>query len=159
MKLIPLTQGKFSMVDDSDFDRLNQFKWYAVKDKKSWYAKTYVDGNVIPMHRMVLELNDNKIFPDHIDHNGLNNQRNNLRIATKYQNQVNRTATGRSKYLGVFINTSKYKDKTYIYWQSCIQKDGVKEHLGCFKKEEDAALAYNKRASELFGEFANLNII
>ena len=111
------------------------------------------------MHRMILELNDSSLKADHKDSDGLNNQRCNLRTATPYQNVVNRKAVGRSKYLGVFMNTSKYKGKTYIYWQGSIQKNGIKEHLGCFKKETDAALAYNEAAKKIHGEFAKLNII
>jgi len=161
MKLIPLTQGKFAMVDDSDFEWLNQWKWYALKSHNTWYAvrniETGVDGKQerLYMHRIILSIDNPKTKGDHRDHDGLNNQRENLRLCTDAQNQANRrsSANGTSKYLGVSWYS---RDKV---WKAQINKYGKTNHLGYFKNEIDAAIAYNNAAKKLHGEFANLNII
>src|SRR6188768_2332166 len=106
MKEIPLTQGKSVMVDDEDFEFLNQWKWYASKSNNTFYAHRRVGkhGRFVYMHRLILGI-DNispELFPDHMDRNGLNNQRYNLRIATRSDNNSNRICTGESGYLGVF---------------------------------------------------------
>ncbi len=95
---------------------------------------------------------------DHKDGNGLNNQRNNLRIATRGQNGSNRRPKGGSSgYIGVSMLVIRSGKNTYQYWRASIQKGGVKEYLGLFKNKVDAAKAYDKRAIELHGEFANPN--
>ena len=97
---------------------------------------------------------------DHIDGNGLNNQRSNLRIATRLQNLKNKVVqVGKihSKYKGVCKQVCKHGDKIYAYWTALITSDFKRHYLGTFKTEEEAALAYNKKAVELHGEFANLN--
>ena len=150
MKEIQLSQGKVALVDDSDFDWLNQFKWYANKfGGKSWYAVRSRDK--VLMHKLILT--DGMV--DHEDRNGLNNQRHNLRYASKKQNAANSTITGKfsSKYRGV------YKLKTCERWEAYIHLDNKKKSLGLFKTEIDAALAYNNAAKEYFGEFANPNIV
>jgi hypothetical protein len=86
---------------------------------------------------------------DHIDHNGLNNQKSNLRICTLAENRRNRRARGKSKYLGV------YYDNGYI--RAVISVNGIQKRLGYFKIEETAAMAYDKAATIYHKEFANLN--
>lgn len=160
MKIIHLTNGYESMVDDEDFERLTTHKWKAQKGHKTMYAVRNRWGNkkyiVQAMHRIIMGLSDPKLFVDHRDGNGLNNQKYNLRIATKSQNNANRTAKkgGTSKYLGVCrIKNTNNK------FQANIRKDNKKYGLGYFHTEEAAALAYNKAATRLHGEFAKLNII
>ncbi len=173
MKLIPLTQGKFAQVDDEDYDYLMQWKWHFTTSKtnRSFYVNrtmiTIVNNKrvkkSIKMHRVILGLTDPKIFGDHKDHDGLNNQRNNLRIATQQQNVMNRRSAKDSSSIYLGVSISKIKDNygiyKYHYWQSSITINKKRISLGIFKKEEDAALAYNEKAKEIFGEFANLNII
>lgn len=154
MKEIQLTQGKVALVDDADFDYLNQWKWYAQKDRNTFYAVRRDGKKRMKMHRVILGLDyDDKCVPDHIDLNGLNNQRYNLRIATKGQNSVNRPPTKNSvsRYKGV----SPMKKR----WQVHIVKDGVQTYLGLYKSETEAAIAYNEAAKKLHGEFAYLNKI
>lgn len=120
------------------------------------------------MHRMILNPPQN-LFVDHKDRNGLNNQRDNLRICTASQNQKNKIATGVSKYLGVSIHKNKHKiylkkKKLYLiyineYWIAHINVNGKSIHLGLFKDEIEAAKAYNKAAKKYHGDFARLNII
>lgn len=152
MKEIKLTQGKFAQVDDSDYDFLNQFKWYAQKDRRTYYAVRRNGNKRDKMHRVILNLNyDDNRLPDHLDGDGLNNQRYNLRIADHSQNCANRKS--------LQISISKYKgvSPSKKRWRADITKDGVHKYIGSFKNEVDAALAYNNEAKRLHGEFAQLN--
>ena len=159
-KIIWLTQGQFTLVDDDDYEWLNQWKWQSVKDNRVFYAVknfTYQKGKrrLIKMHRLILGITDSSIKVDHQDRNGLNNLRTNLRVVTDSQNMSNRASAknSTSKYLGVCW------DKFMNRWRAVIQKDRKNKKLGSFSNEIDAALAYNKAAIELHGEFANLNKI
>lgn len=164
MKEIKLTQGKVALVDDEDYEWLNQWRWHARKDSKTYYAgrSVYMGGGsknprirTISMHRLIINIPDG-IDVDHIDHDGLNNQKHNLRIATRTQNQYNRTSRhgSSSKYKGVTI-LQKGKEKGRISAEIRCGKKRI--CLGHFRNEEDAARAYDQKAKELFGEFATLN--
>lgn len=161
MKEIPLTDGKVALVDNADFEWLNQWKWHVKKKKNTFYAsrRKYQSDTrrykTIYMHRQILGITDSKIFGEHIDHNGLNNQRNNLRTATRAQNGMNRTAkvNGTSKYLGVSWDKSRNK------WIAQIRTGNKVIKLGGYHSEKEAALEYNKAALEYHKEFANPNII
>lgn len=155
MKLIPLSQGKFAMVDDEDFEAMNAFKWYARKDHNTFYAGRAV--TVAPnkqknlfMHRELM-VATGKV--DHRDGNGLNNQRHNLRPATTRQNGQNRKkfSPASSKFKGVHWHI---RDKK---WQARIKAAGQRNQIGYFKTEIGAAQAYDAAARKYFGEFANLN--
>ena len=156
MKEIKLTQGKVALVDDEDFEYLNQFKWYASKIDNTYYAcRCQRIGKIhkkYMIHRVIMNTPANMVT-DHIDHNGLNNQKNNLRICTTAQNQMNKLP--QNKYKGVYFD--KRKNHTYI--KASIKLGGKLKHLGFFNTDKDAAIAYNIKARELFGEFANLNIL
>lgn len=159
MKEIPLTQGKFTTVSDEDYDWLNQWKWCAVKGHNTFYAMRANNSSGmrsgLKMHRLILGLTDPKISVDHIDGNGLNNQRNNLRACTHQQNSMNRQATknGASKFKGVswFSETQK--------WVASLRHNKKYYHLGYFDNEIDAAKAYNDKAIEMHGDFARINAI
>lgn len=153
MKEIKLTQGKVALVDDSDFEWLNQFKWCAMKQQKTYYAVRTYKYKHVRMHRLIMNT-PTGLETDHEDHNGLNNQRYNLRIATSAQNKYNVSPRGASKYLGVTIRQIG-REKGRI--TAKIRKNRITFHLGSFKTEESAAKAYDIRAKEFFGEFANLN--
>lgn len=156
MKEIKLSQGKTALVDDADFDWLNQWKWFAAKSKKTFYARRAKDKNqLVHMHREILGISsETDLMPDHIDRNGLNNQRFNLRIATITQNNSNQTirVNKSSKYRGVSIRDDGR-------WKAEIRSNKKLFHLGYFNDERDAAIAYNKKAIELRGDFANLNLV
>jgi len=158
MKEIPLTQNQVALVDDEDFEELNKFKWCAFKRDNTFYAarassRRMGERKLIFMHRVIINTPDD-MYTDHIDNNGLNNQRNNLRPCTNSQNQANREKhiEGTSEYKGL------YYDKSRRSWQISITKDGERFQKRR-KSEVAAALSYNKMAIELFGEFANLNTI
>lgn len=152
MKIIKLTQNKICQVDDEDFELLSQIKWHANKSRNTFYAKSSEYG---PMHKFLLSPNNPKIQIDHIDGNGLNNQRSNLRLATNAENAANRGKTTRanltSKYKGVY-----YNKKTKKYYAS-VKKHGKVVFSKSFLLEKDAAIAYNKAALKYHGDFAFLN--
>ena len=152
MKEIKLNRGLFALVDDEDYDFLNQFKWYARKDKVTHYVernKTNKDvGRELKMSRLIMGALINEEV-DHADSNGLNNQRYNLRKCNRSQNCANRKRWGKNKYRGVYIL------KKYI--TSYITVNNNQIYLGTFKTEIQAAKAYDEAAKKYFGEFANLN--
>lgn len=156
MKLIPLTQGLFSMVDDEDFDRANQFKWHAVKKGNTFYAGRALrmpDGHWIDykLHRFLLDAPDG-VPVDHVNRNGLDNQRANIRLATVRQNVWNSCGhNGKTK------GVTRYTDRKTRIWQATIHIGGRKKFIGSFNSEIEAALAYDKAAIALRGEFAFLN--
>lgn len=160
MKEIQLTRGYVALVDDEDYEYVNQWKWFA-HDFAG--GLIYADRNNqikrkqhhVKMHRVILGIVDPKLYVDHKDRNGLNNQKSNLRICTHSQNMANRRSrvNSTSKYLGV------HRCRQYNKWRAEIGKDKKITFLGRFDEEIEAALAYNKKAIELHGEFANLNII
>jgi len=155
MKKIPLTQGKFAIVDAEDFEWLSQHKWSTAKRGNMFYAATTVRVNgrayYILMHRLILGLGSDQLT-DHKDRNGLNNRKTNLRVATNSQNQRNSPSrAGTSKFRGV----RWHKDRKR--WQTTIQKNRKKMHLGYFESEKEAALKYDEIAKKIFGEFAFLN--
>lgn len=156
MKQIQLTQNQVALVDDVDFQMLSQWKWHAVKSRNKIYSYRQ-DCSKIPyktvlMHRIVINAKNGDIV-DHIDGDGLNNQKSNLRICTNTENMRNR-----EKPLN---NTSGYKGvslyKRYSRYVAYIFFEGKRKHLGYFDDPIDAARAYDAKAKEYFGEFANLN--
>lgn len=154
MKIIQLTRGKQTMVDDDDYDELSRFKWWT---DAYGYALTSIGGRRdkknVRMHRMIVQAKKGEVV-DHIDGDPLNNQRNNLRIGTQKENIRNsKPRKSRSGYKGV----SWYKQTSS--WVARVVCDGKYYHVGYYKNPEDAARAYNKKATELFGEFARLNIV
>jgi hypothetical protein len=149
---IPLTQGKYAIVDADDYYRLAKFNWYAVPGNRTFYASKKMAQTNINMHRLIMDAPKNLVV-DHIDHNGLNNRKSNLRICTNAQNACNmRPYRGvSSKYKGV--SWSKKKKK----WEAGIKRDQKRYRLGFFETEIEAAKAYDKKASQLHGQFACLN--
>lgn len=148
---IKLTQNKVSLVDDEDFAMLNAFMWRAQKGRHGFYATTNVGRHgAIQMQNVIIKAPDGMMV-DHKDRNGLNNQRNNLRICTYEQNSANRTPAGKSKYLGV----SKVKDRER--WRAFIGHNRKNHYLGIYQSEDEAALAYNEAALRFKGEFAYVN--
>jgi hypothetical protein len=161
VKEIPLSSKKYpgyvASVDDEDYPIVSNFSWYPSVRHHAGGILVYAKRSLKQengrhttqcMHTL---LTGNK-KTDHVDTNGLNNQRLNLRQATQSQNGANRrTGLGRSRWKGVSWDNHQNK------WEARIKKDGVCRHLGRFQKEWDAAQAYNFAAEELFGEFANYN--
>lgn len=173
MKEIKLTQGLSALVDDEDFEWLNQWKWYAHKRHGSTYAIRNIQvgdkRSAIKMHRLIMGLeNVEGKMVDHKDRNGLNCQRNNLRVCNAGENRKNsikQLKKATSIYKGVVLHTHKQFNKTlqrttiYQSWHARIVIDGKRKVVGCFKTEIEAAVAYNDAATKYYGEFALLNKI
>lgn len=144
-KLIPLTKGKFAKVDNEDFDRLKDINWQFTKQG---YA---VNDKLGLMHRYIMNAPDN-LDVDHIYHDKLDNRKSQLRLAKHSQNMSNsKHRKGTSKYKGVHWDNTKNK------WVAGIMLNYKRIYIGYFTDEEEAAKAYDKKALELFGEFAYLN--
>ena len=148
--MIQLTQGKSTLVDEDDYERFKDLKFYAVNYKGWWYAKTTTPHRYL--HRLILNVKNNE-YVDHINGDGLDNRRCNLRTATNSQNQMNskKPSGGTSRYKGVNWN------KEDNCWYSRITANKKSIFLGCYFSEIDSAKIYDKMATELFGEYAKLN--
>jgi hypothetical protein len=156
MKEIKLTKGMVALVDDEDYEYLNLRKWHADKIGNTYYASCSIIGSngwKYRMHRMVMNVDDSTIIIDHIDQNGLNNQKSNLRIATHSQNLINKPKKKNtlSSYFGVTY------DKTKQRWVGRICINGKKKSTKRFKDEVDAAIAYDILSRQFHGEFAKIN--
>ena len=152
-------KGKyFALVDDEDFERVNKFRWCMDIQHGIYYAVRTVRDNTGRcsqeiMHRKIMNCETEKII-DHIDGNGLNNQKSNLRFCTNQQNQMNRKPNEKSesRFKGVVFDHNNNNK-----CRALIRNNGKLKSIGYFKNEIDAAKAYDKAAKECFGEFARLN--
>jgi hypothetical protein len=179
MPFIELSKGYKVEVDEEDCE-LVQFigKWYATSNKTIYAEKrlsskqleilnqyliennrNVVTKKTLMMHRLIMNANEH-ILIDHIDGNGLNNKKENLRFATRSQNAQNkaRKNNSTSKYKGVHYAATE-KNNLKKPWKSYIQNPHTnkKIQLGFFSTEEEAAKAYDEKALEIFGQFAKLN--
>ncbi len=152
MKKIPLTQGKCALVDDEDYEELSKHKWCATKTACGFVAVREKAGKRILMHRQIMSA-PKSLDVDHKNHNTLDNRKENLRICSPSQNLANQRLRtgGTSKYKGVCWHKANKK------WAACVRFKWENIHLGLFNDEIKAAQAYDRKAVELFGEFAWLN--
>lgn len=150
MKSIPLTQGMFALVDDSDFDEVVKYRWQSVKIYKTWYASGRVDGEHLYLHRFLIGPKPGEKV-DHRDRNGLNNCRDNLRICTMSQNQGNRGKNHNNKFGFKGIHPHHKK------WIASMSSGGKSFYIGLFDSPEEAAKAYDSEAELKWGEFAMTN--
>lgn len=157
MKTIELDKNKVAVVDDKDYEWLNQWKWFSVFDGYNWYAirkgkKIFGKQETIPMHRFIVSATRGQLV-DHADGNGLNNQRSNLRICTAVQNSQNRKkpVNNTSGYKGVHWHKQRkmYRAKTVL--------NGKHIDIGYFQDPQQAARAYDDFVKKNFGDFAKLN--
>jgi hypothetical protein len=175
MRRIKVNSPKYGikevLIDDEDWNKVKQYTWHIHYHKNidNFYVDSfYVDNETpaklkknktISLHRLVMGVTDPKIFVDHINHETCDCRKENLRICTHAENQMNRrlNKNNKSGYNGVTEHKKSGK------WRVRIAVNNKQQLLGYFDKSEEgtkeAALAYNKKAIELFGEFAHLNII
>lgn len=166
MKEIILSNGCVALVDDEDFEYLNQWKWYPHKSKKTYYVIRMENKKSIQMHRLIMNAPEGLVV-DHINHKGWDNQKKNLRLATHTQNMHNKSPYGKSKYAGVYLDPyydnlikSTGKKKRYNRrkkWKAVIKINGKQKALGRFVSEIEAARCFDEYAKEYRGEFAYLN--
>lgn len=153
---IPLSNGLYAWVDSTDAGLVAKFLWRF----SGRYAQTDVwpDPAVLMMHRLILGLPPGRMPEvDHVDGDGLNNRRANLRTATRHQNarNVRRHRGGKSRFKGILPAQWPVRNP----WVAQIYVGGKSTHLGCFPTEEEAAIRYNVAARKYFGEFARLNVV
>lgn len=151
MRTIELTQGKFALVDDELFEELSRYEWHAAKAAGGhWYAGRKIRANgkrvLILMHRQIMAAPD-RLVVDHLNRNGLDNQRANLRVCTPWENSGNTKLGRRNKTgeKGVYWNSKKQK-----YHAQVRAEDGKRYHLGYFDSLDEAAKAYKAAAQRLF---------
>jgi hypothetical protein len=155
MRHIELSRGLVALVDDEDFERVMAgAKWFAKRHRNTDYARrnVWIDGKrtTASMHRFITGAPASLVV-DHIDGNGLNNQKSNLRLLTDAQNQINKTNKRKgcsSRFKGVSFFTSRG------LWRATIQLNRKWTCLGCFPTEEQARDAYAAAAVRVHGEFA-----
>jgi hypothetical protein len=147
---VPLTQGKTAIIDSRDAPLVEGTNWRALRRPKGlWYAGTRDD---LLMHRLILQPPAG-LDTDHVNHNGLDNRRANLRACTRSQNVANgrQMVVSSSQFRGV------YWDARCSKWKATITKNGKSVHLRRFATEVEAARAYDDAALKIYGEFAMPN--
>jgi hypothetical protein len=142
-----------AVVDEEDYAFLSQWTWYPYVRSNGVYVGRRVRDNgrqkTIYLHRLLLNA-PKGIEVDHINGNPLDNRKSNIRLCTRSQNNQNIKKTkGKIPYKGVSEKRDGY--------QVSVAKNGKRHWVGSFKTIKEAALAYNKKATELFGEFASVN--
>lgn len=156
---IPLTQGQYAIVDPEDYDRVRKYKWHVHKSAHTFYAvHSLTNGKKEPrknlqMHNLILDVPPGMVC-DHINHNGLDNRKANLRPASQVQSVWHRRKfkkPSRSKYKGVDWASDMKR------WRARIRVNGKRIYLGSFENELDAARAYDEAAKKYHGEYADLN--
>lgn len=162
MKEIPLTQGKVALVDDSDYERLIQWKWCVVKADRNFYAAHSIrisrkKTQMLFMHRVILNAKRGDVT-DHRDGNGLNNTRENIRLGTQLANMrsFRRKAAGKSsRFRGVhWSNTRNVWIASVVF---TVKGKPIQKYRRQFHSEEEAARAFNRAATALGYEIQALN--
>lgn len=153
MKTIVLTQGKAALVDDGDFEFLSKFKWHAHKDRHTYYARSRHGGATLRMHRLICGDPEPGFVIDHINGNGLDNRRVNMRAVSANVNALStkRYCNNTSGYRGVVLD----KRRNLYAAQLQVRENGVKRkiHLGYFPTPEEASRAYHAAVKERYGNF------
>lgn len=142
------------LFDDQDAPQITPFKWYSrpSTDGRRIYAVTSIAGKTVYMHRLILPTTNDV---DHVNRDGLDNRRENLRGATRSQNMANGGSKGgSSRYKGVALMRRVKGDR----WGAWIMVNRQNRYLGTFLTEEDAARAYDDAAYEAWGDYAHLNL-
>jgi len=143
----------FTIIDDGDYKLISEYKWHANINDYKTYAYAYNPGTptTIYMHRLIMDATNGQMI-DHINGNGLDNRKENLRLCTNSQNQANRGANKNSQ--------SGLKGLRFRYgkWQARIKFNRKEIHLGAFSSKTEAAKAYEEKAVEFFGEYAKTNL-
>ena len=150
--LIPLCglHGGFAIVDPMDEPKVSMHKWYAIKFRHTTYARATVSGKNTYMHRLLLAPQKGQEV-DHVNKDGLDNRRQNIRVCTRAENMRNASIKNSTGFRGA------YHDPANNRYRAEIKVDGARIRLGSFRTAIEAALAYDDAAAQLHGEFATLN--
>jgi AP2 domain/HNH endonuclease len=153
---LQLSNGSVALIDAIDYESVSQYTWYATKTRATGklYAATHYSVNrVIYMHRFITGASEHEDV-DHVNHDGLDNTRANLRKCTRTQNNANarKLAPASSQFKGVTWDAARSK------WKAQIALNHLKINVGRFDSELEAATAYDAAAKRYFGEFANVNL-
>jgi len=150
IRYIPMTKGVFAIIDAADYERVSEHKWFALVAGCRTYAHCYRNGKNVALHRFLMDPPKGMVV-DHIDGNGLNNRRRNLRVCTQQQNTYNSRPRGKSpRFKGVCWDKSKGR------WVVYIRHNGRDILIGRFTNKTEAAKAYDNKAHELFREYPYL---
>ncbi len=151
---LPLSQGLVAIIDEQDYPILSQYRWCAAKCRHTFVAcrGTWRDGRTkkVYLHRLIMNAPQNSLV-DHINGDGLDNRRCNLRICTKKENNRNRTRMQS-------LNTSGFRGAFWEHgckkWRAQISVNNKNHHIGVFHSKHEAASAYQQAAKRLYGIFA-----
>lgn len=149
MKIIPLNNDKYSLVDADDFKQLSKYKWHV---NSNGYCTGFINGKNIRMHRYILNISNPKVMIDHANGDKLDNRKSNLRFCSAKENSRNvKKHKGISRYKGVFpdIKTGK--------WRVAIKENDKVEYFGHYDDEVFAAKVYDRLAINMHGDFASIN--
>jgi hypothetical protein len=149
--IVELSKCKTAIIDAEDADRVSRHTWTAHPSSNNFYAYTTINRRTLSLHRFIMEPKGG-LYVDHIDSDGLNCRRANLRLATQTQNCQNsrKSAKNTSGYKGVFYRPDRQK------WQAQIRVEGKRVCLGTFASVDEAGAAYAEAAATYFGDFARL---
>jgi hypothetical protein len=152
IRYIPLTKGKFAIVDAEDYEWLSQYKWHAIRAERgrTYYACRNDHGRSLSMHREIMKPPKGKVV-DHENGNGADNRRANMRNCSQLQNSQNirRRVKGKSEFRGVYRRGDK--------WEAKVFHKGKEYYLGLYDDPIEAAKVRDRKAYELAGEYAYLN--
>lgn len=151
---VTTNNGVEFLIDKEDFPLVANHKWH-IQSGGNYVRSNYAHGKSVYLHRLLLQP-ESGMHIDHINGNKLDNRRKNLRVCTQSQNNLNvrKRDNSASIYKGVYRSNGRINK-----WKAQIALKGKFYHCGVFSNEIEAALAYNAKAQELFGEYARLNII
>lgn len=164
MRIIDINSNEYGVqqviVDDEDYEFVSNYAmhvWSTPRHHTLYAIITFSRVKQLRLHRVLTKAKDNEVV-DHINGNGLDNRRSNLRVTTQLNNNAN--ARKKAKATSMYKGVSLYLDgATSKPWKAQIQRDGRKFHIGYFATEIEAAIAYDNAAKEYFGEFAVLNMM
>jgi len=155
-----MSQPRYAKVDAADYKRLKRYEWVADKNGNRFYARRHTvggkgkNGTLVYLHQEIIDVPKGMVI-DHINHDAMDNRRSNLRAATHSQNMWNKSKQ-RGNYTSIYKGVAWYQ-KTGK-WRARIYYNGKEILIGYFDDEKAAAMAYDEKAKELFGEFAAPNL-